>query len=75
MEEEISGVKKRSQLVVVEHNLLRGLQTYATGDAVNCKDDINAQIKSLHMGGLKSSDLHKGLWTLCLKATRGHPLA
>ena len=64
--------KKRSaQLVVVEHQMLRGLQTYASGDKDGGQADINAQIRSFGAGSLKSGDLVPGLWKLCLQATRG----
>ena len=64
--------KKKAQVTVVEHQLLRGLQAYAGGDMVNGEDDINAQIKSFGPGKIKSAELCKGLWNLCFKATRGH---
>ncbi len=54
--------------------MLQGLSIYESGDIQQAQGTLNAQIKSLPLGNLKISDLHRGLWTCVSKATKGQAL-
>ena len=73
MLEEINGVLKQARILLVEHLVLKALGAYQHDKATG-KDKINAHIRTLGPGNLKSTDLHKGLWQMTLNATKNQDI-